>query len=307
MNKKIYKYLKHPFLLIKRQRIRALRAKGSEYSDEVFLKKAFKILCGYKLNLNRPLTYNEKIQWLKLNDHLPIYHELVDKYLVRQYVADRIGSHHLIPLICVWDSPDDIDFSKLPNSFVIKCNHNSGLGMILCKNKDLLDTSKALQDIKKGFEEDYFLVGREWAYKGVRKKIICEEYIQDPSGKEINDYKFFCCNGKFKFLLVCSDRHTKLANDWYDEHLNHLPCTNGPKNNKEKIALPKNITEMINIAEKLSEGLLHVRVDLYSIGDSILFGEMTFYESSGFAPFKPKKYDYLFGSYIQLPIEGTKK
>ena len=304
MCKKIKKYFKNPFLLVKRQRIRKLRKNSSHYSDEAFLKKAFQILCGYKLNLDNPLTYNEKIQWLKLNDHSPIYHELADKYLVRQYVKDKIGEKYLIPLIASWDYPDEIDFSALPSSFVIKCNHNSGRGMILCKNKKTLDTVEALQEIKRGFEENYFLLGREWAYKDIKKKIICEEYIQDKPGTEIADYKFFCCDGKFKFLLVCSNRHTNLSNDWYDENLNHLPCINGPKNNKNGVILPDNIFEMIKIAEKLSDGLLHVRVDLYSVQNTILFGEMTFYESSGFAPFKPKEFDYLFGSFIKLPIKG---
>jgi hypothetical protein len=307
MNKKIIKYFKNPFLLIKRQKMRKLRSNSSKYSDEIFLKKAFKILCGYKLNLDNPLTYNEKIQWLKLNDHKPIYHTLADKFLVRQYVKDKIGEHHLIPLIATWDNPEDVDFSTLPNSFVIKCNHNSGRGMILCKDKNELDIKKTYQEIKDGFEEDYFLLGREWAYKDIRKKIICEEYIKEPNGDEINDYKFFCCNGKFKFLLVCSNRHSNLSNDWYDEKLNHLPCINGPKNNKNGIRLPNNISEMIKIAETLSQGLVHVRVDLYSVDNSILFGEMTFYESSGFASFKPKKFDYLFGSFINLPKKKDEK
>lgn len=301
---KLLKYIKNPFLLVKRGKMRRLRNNSSHYSDEEFVKKAFRILCGRTLNLKNPSTYNEKIQWLKLNDHSPLYHKLADKYLVRQYVTEKVGSCYLIPLISAWDSPDEIDFSKLPKSFVIKCNHNSGRGMILCKDKETLDKKRALQEIKKGFNEDYFMLGREWAYKNIQKKIICEEYIKGLSGEEINDYKFFCFNGKFKFLLVCSDRHTSLSNDWYDENLNHLPCVNGPKNNKKEIILPDNIFEMIRVAEKLSEGLIHVRVDLYSVGQSILFGEMTFYESSGFAPFKPIEYDYLFGSYLKLPIKG---
>lgn len=298
---KIFKYIKNPSLLIKRWKMNKLRKISDDLDDEEFISRAFRIRCGYELNLENPATYNEKLQWLKLFDKNPLYHKLADKYLVREYVAERIGEKYLIPLLGYWDNPKDIDFTKLPSQFVIKCNHNSGLGMIICKDKNSLDFNKAREQISNGFREDYFKVGREWAYKDIQKKIVCEKYMKSTNSDDLPDYKFFCCDGKFKFLLVCTNRHTHLNNDWFDEGLHHLPCINGPKNNRDGIVLPENIQEMIILAEKLSQGIPHIRIDLYNVDNSIFFGEMTFYESSGFAPFKPKEYDLLFGSYIKLP------
>ena len=301
MNNKFSKILLHPIETIKALRIRKLRKNANIFDDVTYINKTFKIYYHHKPNLFNPKTYQEKLQWLKLYDRNPLYTKLVDKYKVREFVSSTIGEEYLIPLLGVWDNPESIDFEKLPNEFVLKCNHNSGLGMCICLDKKQLNIKNVKDQLSLGLAQDYFLLGREWPYKNVRRKIICEQYICDLDRTELMDFKFFCFNGKFKFLLVCSDRHTKLANDWYDENLKHVKCINGPKNRKKPIVFPTNIKEMIVIAEKLSQGIPHVRVDLYSFNGKIFFGEMTFFESSGFLPFKPRKFDRILGDFLTLP------
>ena len=164
--------------------------------DETFLKKQFYHAMGYELDLQHPKTFNEKLQWLKIHNRKPEYTMMVDKYAVRQYIADTIGEEYLIPLLGVWDDPEQIDFDALPQQFVLKCNHNSGLGMCICKDKSRLDFKKVKKELKKGLRQDYYLACREWPYKDVKRKIVCEQYMEDASSQELLDYKFMCFNGK---------------------------------------------------------------------------------------------------------------
>ena len=185
---KILKYLKNPFLAIRYLKAKRLEGKyGQSLNDEEFLRKAFKLNTGDELNLANPQTFNEKLQWLKLYDRKSEYTVMVDKYLVRDYIAKEIGEEYLIPLIGVWDSPDDIDFDALPNQFALKCNHNSGVGMCICKDKSKLDIAKVKAELAKGLKQDYYLCHREWPYKDVPRKIIAEKYMVDESGTDLKD------------------------------------------------------------------------------------------------------------------------
>ena len=189
---KILKYIKKPSLAIKYLKAKRLAGKyGQSLNDEEYLKKAFKLNMGKELNLDNPQTFNEKLQWLKLHDRKSEYTIMVDKYLARDYIAKTIGEEYLIPLLGVWDSPDEIDFDALPDQFVLKCNHNSGLGMCICKDKSKLDIEKVKKELQKGLNENYYLHRREWPYKDVPRKIIAEKYMVDESGTELKDYKFF--------------------------------------------------------------------------------------------------------------------
>ena len=152
--------------------------------DRDYLERKFEALMGAPLHLDAPQTFNEKLQWLKLYDRRPEYTMMVDKYRVREYIAQKIGAEYLIPLLGVWDSPDEIDFAALPEQFVLKCNHNSGLGMCICKDKSTLDLRKVRRELQKGFRQDYYLPGREWPYKDVPRKIIAEKYMSDGSGSD---------------------------------------------------------------------------------------------------------------------------
>lgn len=299
--KKIIEFIKHPIAKIIKRRNGLFVAKHKKMDDEKFIKAYYKMIFHKKLNLDDPKTYNEKLQWLKLYNRVPLYTQLVDKVAVREFVKQRIGEEYLVPLYGVWDDPEQINFETLPEKFVLKCNHNSGLGLFICKNKGLMEKKKVIDNLKKGLSDDFYLRGREWPYKNVPRKVLCEQFLDDKSGTELMDYKLFCFDGKFKVLLICSDRQTHLSNDWYDSNLKHLPCINGPKNRKKPIVISKEIDRMISLAEKLSDGIPQVRVDFYDVNGRIYFGEMTLFESSGFAPFKPKIYDQIFGSYINLP------
>ena len=303
MNKNLQKIIK--YLKDKNYRVTVNSVLGlyNNMSDEQFLKKRFKASLGYELNLENPKTFNEKLQWLKLNDRKDIYTTMVDKYKVREYIKEKIGEEYLIPLIGVWDNPDDIDFDKLPEKFVLKCNHNSSIGMCICKDKSKINIKKIKRELKKGLKQDFYLRGREWPYKNVERKIICEEYMEDNKTKDLKDYKFFCFNGKVECMFIASDRQNKNEEtkfDFFDKEFNHLNFTNGHPSSNRKIQKPNMYDEMIKIAEKLSKDIPQVRVDLYEINDKIYFGELTFFHWSGLIPFKPKEWDYKLGELIKI-------
>lgn len=260
-------------------------------------------LRGYKrmLNLKQPQYFGEKIQWIKMYGNLEQYSDLVDKYVVREIIKDKIGEEYLIPLINVYDSPEDIDFDVLPDKFVLKVNHGSGYN-IICNNKSDLDRYKTKKKLEKWLKEDYAEIKKEYQYKNVSRKIICEEFINDKNG-QLLDYKFFCFNGKVEFIKVDIDRFEEYAVNVYDIDWNLLPVKVGDNPNSLKnINKPSNLDEMIEIANKLSEGFNFVRIDLYSVDNKIYFGEITLTSYGGLTPFYPLEKDLEFASMINLPL-----
>lgn len=277
-----------------------------EMSDEKFLSRKFKICMGRELNLENPKTFNEKLQWLKLYDRRPEYTMMVDKYLVRDYIREKLGEKYLIPLIGVWDSPDEIDFDSLPDQFVLKCNHNSGLGMYICRDKSKMDVSAVKKELRRGLAQDYYLPGREWPYKNVPRKIICEKFMVDePGASDFTDYKFFCFNGNVDSVMVCLERssgNTKFY--FFDQNWELKRLNVRGKSAPDGFTIPKPscMDEMFEIAAKLSKGLPFVRVDLYQSCGSIYFGEMTFFPDSGFDANLLPETDAYFGDLIHLNI-----
>lgn len=270
--------------------------------DEPYLRWMFWARMGTRLNLEDPQTFNEKLQWLKLYDRKPEYTVMVDKYLVRDYIAQTIGEEYLIPLLGVWDNPEEIDFDALPQQFVLKCNHNSGLGMCICKDKETLDIPKVKQELKKGLRQDYYLTGREWPYKNVPRKIICEKYMSDGNTAGLTDYKFYCFDGEVKMVMLATDRFVagKTRFDYFDREFNHLPFTWGEPNSETLPPKPDEFGKMLKIAEILSKDIPHVRVDLYLSDYQIYFGELTFFDGSGFDEIEPVGWDYKIGSWLGL-------
>ena len=270
--------------------------------DREFLERKFKAIFHRKIDLENPQTMNEKMQWLKLYDRNPRYTMMVDKYKVRDYIAEQLGEEYLIPLLGVWDDPDDIDFNKLPDQFVLKCNHNSGLGMCICKDKSKLDIKKTKTELRKGLKQDYYLTGRECPYKDVPRKIIAEKYMLDVKTGELMDYKFYCFDGEMKFAMVNSDRISDEPTkaDYFDRNFNWLDFTWGYQHDARKPEKPEGFEEMVQIAEKLSKGIPHVRVDLYYCNHHIYFGELTFFDGSGFDRIEPTEWDYKIGRWIKL-------
>ena len=264
---------------------------------------------GYPLDLKNPRTFSEKLQWLKLYNRDPKYTVMVDKVKAKEYVASIIGEDYIIPTLGVWKNPDDIDFSKLPDRFVLKCNHNSGLGMYICKDKSKMDIEKVKEDLRKGLKQDYFINNREWPYKNVPRRAFAEAYMEDEYG-ELRDYKWFCFNGKVKALFIATDRSKgdhATRFDFFDENFNHLPFTNGHPNADIMPDKPKMFDKMKELAAKLSMGIPHVRIDFYEVGDKVYFGEMTFFHWSGLMPYDPEEWDEIFGSWINLPVKSQVK
>lgn len=257
----------------------------------------FKKFC----NLSQPETFNEKIQWLKLYNRKPIYTVMVDKYAVKEYVANLIGEEHIIPTIGVWDSFDEIDFNKLPPQFVLKCTHDSG-SMALCKDKSVFDIPKARKMLQKSLKTNYYLRAREWPYLNVPHRIIAEKYMEDESG-ELKDYKFFCFDGEVKALYIATERNSKTETkfDFFDTDFNHLPFTQTHPNSDKIIEKPKCFEQMKHLASILSRGIPHVRVDFYEVNEKVYFGELTFSHMSGCHRFEPSEWDKHFGDWITLP------
>lgn len=267
--------------------------------DEKFLKLRYRLEMGKRLNLENPQSFNEKLQWLKLYDRNPEYTKMVDKYAVREYIAEKIGEEYLIPLLGVWDSFDEIDFDKLPNQFVLKCTHDSG-GLVICKDKSQLDIAAAKKKINKCLKRNFYYLSREWPYKNVKPRIIAEKFMVDESGTELKDYKLFCFNGEPKALFVATDRPHDTKFDFFDMEFNHLPFTNGHPNAVKEIKKPEGLSEMAELAKKLSKGMKQVRIDFYDINGKVYFGEITFFHWSGMVPFEPEEWDYKLGDMIKL-------
>lgn len=269
--------------------------------DKIYLKLLYKRLIKKKLDLNNPKTFNEKLQWLKLYNRKDEYTMMVDKFKVRQYIKEKLGEEYLIPLLGVWDSADEIDFNILPDKFVLKCNHNSGLGMCICKDKSKLDIEKVKKELKKGLKQNYYKTSREWPYKNVERKIIAEQYMVDESGVELKDYKIFCFNGKAEYVEVDFNRHIEHKLNPYDFDWNPLNFCDSSKNDySADIKKPKRLDEMRALAEQLSQGIPLLRVDFYSIDDKLYIGELTFYPGSGFIQFDPKEVDLKYGKKLSL-------
>ena len=275
--------------------------------DRIYLNVVYHHHFGRNINFKSPKTYNEKLQWLKLYDRNPRYVELVDKHTVKDYVKKIIGEKYVIPTLGIWNNVEDIDFSKLPDSFVLKCTHDSG-GIVVCKEKTSFDINQAKKILKKHLRINYFYGGREWPYKGIKPKIIAEPYIIDAETNELRDYKLFTFDGATKALFIASDRLTEGEEtkfDFFDEHGCHLDIKNGHPNAHPTPLLPKKLDLMKELATKLAKGIPHVRVDFYEANDKVYFGEMTFYHFSGFVPFQPEQWDYKFGSWIKLPAKKS--
>lgn len=275
-------------------------------NDELSVKLKWQVYCmPYPLNIDHPKTYNEKIQWLKLNDHNPLYTTLVDKYAVKNYVSKIIGQQYIIPTIGVWDNVDDITWEKMPKQFVLKCTHDSG-GIVICRDKSQLDIANSNKKLNYFLKREYYKRNREWPYKNVPHRIIAEEFMEDTETKELRDYKFFCFNGQPKALFIATDRtnpNTDTKFDFFDMDYNHLDLRNGHPNAVNFPKKPKCFEEMKTLASKLSQGIPHVRVDFYEVDEKVYFGELTFYHWSGFVKFEPSEWDYIFGSWIKLPFE----
>ena len=279
----------------------------SVMSDEEYVKMLYQKKTGHALDLDNPEGFNAKLQWLKLYNHNPIYTTMVDKVLVKDYVAERIGAEHVIPTLKVWDKPSQIDFYQLPDQFVLKCNHNSGAGMTICVDKSKLNLAQTRRNLQAGLKNNSYLAGREWPYKNVQKKVFAETFMKDDSTGALVDYKFYCFNGEPRFLYVGlanyhdgkkNDELTYLTLDWKTApfyRTDHKPFP-------YEIEKPAKYEQMLEISSELSHGIPFVRVDLYHINGKVYFSEFTFFPGGGFNEFKPYDWERKIGSWVDLSL-----
>lgn len=290
---KLLKIIKHPkYIFLKLDQLKIITL-----SDEKFIKWCYEYRIGKKLNLDNPKTFNEKIQWLKINDRKDLYTKLVDKYEVKKYLEKKIGKEYVIPLLGAWNSFDEINFNELPEKFVLKTTHDSG-GIVIVKDKNKINLKEIKKILNKSLKRDYYRMWREWQYKNVPRRIIAEEYMEVDG--ELKDYKLFCFNGVPKICLVCSNRFIKLKKTWFDENWNKLNIKEGNHDNEEFLEKPQSYELMKKISSRIANNSTFMRVDFYEIGGRPYVGEITFHPNGGYEQFKPEKWNKLFGDMIDL-------
>lgn len=274
--------------------------------DNIYLRLLYRFHIGNKLDLKKPKTFGEKLQWLKLYDRRPEYTTMVDKYAVKDYVANIIGSEYIIPTLGVWDKPEDIEWDKLPGRFVLKTTQGGGsVGVVVCKDKATFDKQKAISKLNQSLMQDIYKYYKEWPYKNVRKRIFAEQYVEPlPNVQDLPDYKWYCFNGEPKFCQVIQDRHTKETIDFFDTNWIHQDFIGMNSKAVHAVSLPPcpaDLDSQILIARKLSKNIPFSRIDLYSFGDHQYFGEITFYPASGLGRFRPEEFNEIIGAMITLP------
>ena len=279
---------------------------GKAMPDSVLLRVRYRTVFHEPLHSKNPKTFNEKIQWLKLYDRNPEYHAMADKYAVRAYIGRVLGEKYLIPLLGVWQKAEDIDFKSLPDQFVLKCTHDSQ-SIVICHDKAKLDNEEAVRRLGEALKIDYSVLGREWAYHGIKPCIVAEELLTDESGDDLKDYKVFCFNGEPKFIQVDYDRFKGHKRRLYTTDWN-LMETKITYPDDADLIMPKPIflDELLKISKKLSKDIPFLRVDCYITENQIYFGELTFYPGCGFEPITPDTDDVLWGEWLKLP-ERIKK
>jgi len=270
-------------------------------SDEKYLRLIYRLKMHKKLNLKNPKTFNEKINWLKLNDRKDIYSLMVDKYDAKTFFEKYVSSEHIIKTIGIYDDFDKIDFKKLPQQFVIKTTHDSG-SFFICKDKDNFDIEKCRKSLTKKMKKNLYWRTREWPYKNIKPRIIIEEYVSLEGSKGCPEYKIFCSNGKAKLVLVCrGEAHGDgRSNDFFDKDFNHIPVDSAYKQYKGIIEKPVYYNEILSVAEKLSQNIPILRVDFYCLESTYYIGETTFYHCGGLCRFTPDEYDLKFGELFDI-------
>lgn len=272
-------------------------------SDAAFLKLKYWLIFRKKLDIKNPKTFSEKLQWLKLNNRKEQFTHLVDKYEVRKHITAKIGDEYLVPLIGVYDQVGQIDWNALPRRFVLKCTHGSGYN-IICADKDKLDIANAKKKLNKWMKMNWYWNGREWPYKNVTPKIVCETFISDGENTP-DDYKVLCFNGVAKLIEVHMDRFGNHAQDFYDENWNKTKISQDGTISNQIYTKPQQFNKMIQLSEKLAFGIPQIRIDWYIVGQQLYFGEITFFDGSGLDPFDHEPDDQLLGSWIDLHHEES--
>lgn len=268
--------------------------------DRPFLKLQYYLKLGRRLNLKRPALYNEKLQWIKLYDRDERYPGFVDKLAVRDYVREQVGEEYLIPEIARYERPEDIDWDALPEKYVLKCTHGSSTNII----QDGTKTAEAIEREKRRLPGwmagDWFRLSREWPYKGIRPRILVEQFLEGPGGQVPYDYKILCFDGEPRYIIVDVDRYQDHKRNFYDLNWERQAIFNRHPGYDGQVQRPECLNEMLDVARKLSKGLKHIRIDLYEVDGRVYFGEMTFFHGYGMEVFRPRSFEQHLGELIRL-------
>ena len=263
---------------------------------------------GRKLDLDNPKRYTEKLQWIKLYDHNPLYSTMVDKAAAKEWAARIIGAEHIIPTLGLWDDPDEIDFAGLPNRFVLKCTHDSK-SVQICRDRRSFDIPMAKACLKRALNREFHYEGRQWPYKNVPPRVLAEAYMENEATGDLRDYKFFTFNGVPKVMYIATGRGSgETYGDFFDMDFHHLDLRIDHKTAPVCPEKPALFEQMKEAAKLLAEGTPQVRVDFYEVNGQFYFGEMTFFHCSGFVNFQPDEWDEKFGSWMPdmiNPIENS--
>ena len=271
------------------------------FSDKAAIKIKYRLLMKKKIDLKKPKTFNEKLNWIKLYYRKPIMTTMADKYEVKQYVSDVIGSEYVIPTIAIYDKWNDIDFDSLKAPFVLKTTHSSGVIKIV-KDKESFDYETTKKKFNKSLKENYFYSCREWPYKNIKPRIIVEQFIKDSKEDNLPVYKFFCFNGEpYLVQTIKNDKTSYETIDYFDMDWKLLKIKQNFENSDVPLDKPVNFEEMKALASKLSKGFPFVRVDLYSVDNKIYFSEFTFFSDAAYQRFYPDEWDLILGEKIILP------
>ncbi len=276
-------------------------------SDEQLIRRKFKKRLGREVNLKNPVKYNDKLQWLKLNWYDPMATKCADKYEVRQIIKEKIGEKYLNKLIAVYESVDEIDIAKLPDKFVLKGTHGSGFN-IICRDKSKMNWDEEFKKMRRWLRTNYYLQNREWVYKHIKPRIICEKYLEEFEIRELRDYKVFCFNGVPKIIQVDFDSFKDHKINFYDLDWNFIDVQiKYPNDKSANIKKPKHLTEILDLSRTLAADFPHVRVDFYYLDNRIVFGELTFFNESGMGQFDSEQFEVAMGDWLRLPILETRK
>ena len=272
--------------------------------DRFYIQLMFRFHFGRFADLKAPKTFSEKLQWLKLYDRKEIYTTMVDKYRVKEYVANLIGEEHVVPTLGVWNNAKQIDFNNLPDQFVLKTNNDSG-GMVICRDKSFINQKEAIKKLNKHLKRNGYWYGREWPYKKVKPVVFAEQYMEDQESakvsRNLNVYKIFTINGKpILIQTIQNDKKPNETIDYFDCEWNLLQMRQNFPNSEHPLPKPKTLDTMLMLAGKLANGFVNLRVDFYEVNGQVFFSEFTFFSDSGFTRFDPPEWDFKLGEWLHL-------
>lgn len=270
------------------------------WPDKLYISTFYRLHFHRKLNWKNPTAFSEKMNWCKFNDRRDLYTTLADKYAVKQYVAEKIGSKYVVENYGLFDKWDDIDFDALPDQFVIKGTHDSG-GAFVCRSKATFDFEASRRQVEKNLATNYYYQMREWPYKNIRPRILVDRYLDDHTGNELRDYKFWCFSGNPTYMY-CTIKGKNIFENFYDMDFNPVMIDHGFPRHQPEFERPANFEMMKQLAATLSKGIPFVRVDFFDVDGKVYFGEFTFYDWGGLRPFGSYEMDLKLGALLQLPV-----